>query len=354
MAAPEGEPPPISSLGGQALSAESIEAFAVKRMAAHRTPALQLAIVSDGVVVHEAAFGSANAATGEAVDIHTRFEAASLSKPLFAYFMMGLVEEGVIDLDRPLGDYFPHPDLGADPRAVTLTARRVLSHQTGLPNWRSAPGFEGDWRDAYQTLPLRFERDPGSGLSYSGEAYQYLAQAAAAAAGVDAAGLQQMFADRVSGPLGLARTVFMEGSCRKGKASPHRAGAVIDDEPPLPNDFAPAYGAVATAGDYARFLSAIIGGRGLKPETMAAFLAPQGVVIPDDHPERALGLVDWSLGFSVYQTPAGRLYVHGGDNPGYKSVAVFSLDRRWGFVALANDDGATGLLIELFEFLSGP
>jgi CubicO group peptidase (beta-lactamase class C family) len=354
MAAPNGDPPAIPTLGGRALSADAIDDFAIKRMAAHKTPALQIAIVSDGSVVHETAFGVVNAETGEAAGLDTRFEAASLSKPLFAYFVMSLVEEGVIELDRPLSDYFRHPDLSDDPRSAMLTARRALSHQTGLPNWRSAPGFDGEWGDAYRTLPLRFERDPGSTLSYSGEAYQYLAQAASAAAGVDAAGLHEIFADRVAAPLGLARNVFMEGSCRKGKASPHRAGAAIDDEPPLPNDFAAAYGAVTTAGDYARFLSAIIEGRGLKTETMAAFLAPQRVVIPDDHPERVLGLVDWSLGFSVYETPAGRLYVHGGDNPGYKSVAVFSLDRRWGFVALANDDGATGLLIELFEFLSSP
>ncbi len=90
---------------------------------------------------------------------HTSFRVASLTKPVFAYLVLKLVDEGVIELDCPLSSYLDKPYLN-DPRIDQLTARHVLSHQTGWPNWK----WDGE---------LEFEFSLGEKWHYSGEGYVY-------------------------------------------------------------------------------------------------------------------------------------------------------------------------------------
>jgi CubicO group peptidase (beta-lactamase class C family) len=78
---------------------------------------------------------------------------------VFAYAVLKLCEDGILSLDRPLTTYSTERLLD-DPRVDLITARRVLCHTTGLPNWRSGP------------LSLAFT--PGERWSYSGEGYWYL------------------------------------------------------------------------------------------------------------------------------------------------------------------------------------
>jgi CubicO group peptidase (beta-lactamase class C family) len=106
-------------------------------------PGLSIAVIRDARVVWSKDFGVANASTKQPVSDTTVFEAASLSKPVFAYAVMRLVEKGKLDLDIPLDKYLPKPYVEDDPRAGRITARIVLSHTTGFPNWRG--------RDALKT-----------------------------------------------------------------------------------------------------------------------------------------------------------------------------------------------------------
>ena len=100
-------------------------------------PGLALGIV-DGKRVWRRGFGDAVEESAQPVSDETMFEAASLGKPVFAYAMLRLVDAGVIDLDRPLYDYLPLPETN-NARMRRVTARHVLSHTTGLPNWRHQP-----------------------------------------------------------------------------------------------------------------------------------------------------------------------------------------------------------------------
>ena len=104
-------------------------------MEAARIPGLTVAVIEDGQVTRSELFGVANADTGEAITAHTLFEAASLSKPVFATAVLRMAERGEFDLDQPLLELLPNERIEHDPRAEQLTARLVLSHQTGLPNW---------------------------------------------------------------------------------------------------------------------------------------------------------------------------------------------------------------------------
>ena len=84
-----------------------------------------------------------------------------MSKPVFAYAVMKLVEKGVLDLDAPLTKY-TRGRIVDDPRIELVTVRRVLSHTTGFQNWSSR-------EDA-----LRIHFQPGERFQYSGEGYSYL------------------------------------------------------------------------------------------------------------------------------------------------------------------------------------
>ena len=67
----------------------------------------------------------------EPVDTETIFEAASMSKPLFCYAALKLVEEGKFDLDRPLDSYLEKPYLPDEAAAGKITGRMVMTHRTG-------------------------------------------------------------------------------------------------------------------------------------------------------------------------------------------------------------------------------
>jgi CubicO group peptidase (beta-lactamase class C family) len=107
-------------------------------------------------------FGVNETKKGAPVTEDTIFEAASLSKPVFAYGVLKLVEQRKLGLDVPLTTYLPKPYIQDDDRLNKITARIVLSHRTGFPNWR------GDGK------PLAIHFTPGERFSNSGEGYIYL------------------------------------------------------------------------------------------------------------------------------------------------------------------------------------
>jgi CubicO group peptidase (beta-lactamase class C family) len=124
-------------------------------------PGLSIALIEEDKVAWLGSFGARNAKTGEKVDERTVFQAASLSKAVFAYAVMKLADQGKLDLETPLSQYLPGY-LENDDRINRITARHVLTHRTGFPNWRSGG------------KPLTIQFTPGERFSYSGEGFVYL------------------------------------------------------------------------------------------------------------------------------------------------------------------------------------
>src|SRR5262245_47074026 len=124
------------------------------------TPGLSAAIVSGRDVTWSEGFGRTDGDGSPAVNASTVFEAASLSKPVFAYLVMLLVQDNAIDLDKPLDSYLGTPDVPGNALAATITARHVLSHTTGYRNWR--------FNDSHTLVP---DFTPGERWQYSGEGY---------------------------------------------------------------------------------------------------------------------------------------------------------------------------------------
>lgn len=128
-------------------------------------PGIAIAIISDKGVVTTQSVGVTNANNPSVVTDSTVFEAASLSKPVFAYIVLKLAQEGKINLDKPLHEYsdFGPPSMRAHENYKKLTACMILSHQAGLPNEFNPP-----------TIPFDYVSPAGEKFDYSGEAYRFL------------------------------------------------------------------------------------------------------------------------------------------------------------------------------------
>src|SRR5262249_34423654 len=157
-------------------------------------PGMSMVLVCGGKIAWRKNFGVKNVNSGEAVDDETVFEAASLSKPVFAYAVLKLVDQGKIRLDSPLTAYLPHPYIENDQRLAKITARLVLSHRTGFPNWR------GDGN------PLLIHFTPGERFSYSGEGFVYLQRVVEQ---IEGKPLNSVMNDLVFTPLGMASSSYI-------------------------------------------------------------------------------------------------------------------------------------------------
>lgn len=315
----------VKNLVGKEVLADSISSFLSSQMQSLKVPGVSVAIINDGKVVYHLVKGYADIDKNKSVTKKTIFEGASLSKPLFAYFIMGFVEEGKLDLDKPLYEYLPNEDIAYDERNRKITARMVLTHTTGFPNWRE--DHEGG------KLFISFE--PGSAFQYSGEGYQYLAEVLAYILETDDAGLERAYQERVAKPLNLQYTKYLQDSENmKNKALGYKdeKAVSVDDDP---TKFGSAFSIHSESLDFSKWLIALINKEGLSEESYAELFKTQ-VVLSEDHPQRQAGITDWTLGFAKATLPFGPAYGHGGNNPGYASIFIISPETKWGYVMFTN------------------
>ncbi len=125
---------------------------------ASNVPGLSIVLVHSAGVAWRRSFGLKDVESKAAVESNTLFEAASMSKPVFAYVVMKLCESGVMGLDVPLTKYVSERFLEGDSRLDLITARHVLSHTSGFQNWRS------------EKEPLAIHFIPGSQYPYRARA----------------------------------------------------------------------------------------------------------------------------------------------------------------------------------------
>lgn len=315
----------IKNLMGKEIPSDSIVAFLEEQMKILEVPGVSLAIINEGAVVYHLTKGYADIENKKKVTGKSIFEGASLSKPLFAYFIMGFVEEGKLNLDKPLYEYLPYPDIAADQRYKKITARMVLTHTSGFPNWRT--DHEGG------NLFISFE--PGSAFQYSGEGYQYLAKVLIKILDTDDAGLEEVYQDRVARPLGLKYTKYLQDSKNmKNKAQGYKEGKTVkqDDDP---GKFGSAFSIHSEALDFSKWLIALINKKGLSDKSYQELFKTQ-FELPDGHPQKQEGITDWALGFAKATLPFGSAFGHGGNNPGYASIFIIAPDAKWGYVMFTN------------------
>jgi CubicO group peptidase (beta-lactamase class C family) len=309
---------PVAMASGPELRA-AMEREIPRLLREAEVPGISIAVIRDKKIAWSGAFGVADPASGTPVRPDTVFQAASLTKPVVAYVTLRLADRGAIDLDRPLWATLPHPRLEKDPRARRITARHVLSHTTGLPNW-------GD-----DKLETRFP--PGERFGYSGEGFVWLQKTLEKLTGTPIADLvrQEAFA-----PLGMAHSSLVWEEGFLGTAAIAPSGAV--EPQPQRREANAAASLVTTAEDYGRFLVAILEGTGLKPETRTALLTPVLQVSsrysdPASPPHEGLA---WGLGVGL-QGPGGReAFWHWGDNGAWRAYVFVRTDGSAGLIYFAN------------------
>lgn len=134
------------------------------KYSSNRIPGFSVTYLSSNTPEWSQSRGLISAEQNIKVNPNTVFQAASLTKPVVAAIVMRLRERGIIELDKPLLEYFNYPDVMSSPEAKKVTTRLVLSHRTGLPNWRTVE--DGS--------TVKFLSAPGEKHGYSGEGYVWL------------------------------------------------------------------------------------------------------------------------------------------------------------------------------------
>jgi CubicO group peptidase (beta-lactamase class C family) len=322
---------------------QAVEDAARQSLATSTTPGLAVALVDHGRLIWAAGYGVADRTTGQPVTATTRFQAASLSKPVTAWGVLRLVESGRIGLDEPIVGHLRRWRPPASPfDADGLTVRRLLSHTAGL----SVHGYVGQRADrplpsivaslsgkTGDGFPVELLEAPGQRWLYSGGGYS----------------LAQLLVEQLTGrpftdymqaevlePLGMTASSF-RWSRTAATARPHDAHG--DPVPDFVFAEQAAAGLVTTAPDLARFLAAALAGpRGEPPGR--GVLSPAGVQVALTAAPATDGR--WGLGYGLGLTPGGDLLAyHEGANRGWRAGLALLPDRRAGIALLANGDAGS-------------
>lgn len=322
---------------------ETIRALTPRLMKELNVPGVSIAVIRDRKIVWSGAFGVADALAGTPAGPETVFEACSMSKPVFAYLALLLADRGLLDLDRPLCAYLPGEGLPAQAEYRLITARMVLSHTSGLPNWRK----DGEEREGPVTVAFK----PGSRFLYSGEGMFLLQRVVERIADEPL----ELLAERmVFRPLGMGRSSFVwTPAVGASLAAGHKPDGTFNARSRYLHANA-AYTLYTTADDYARFLLAFLDPAkgGLSAAGLKAALTAQVKLDarePMERPGAARGLgVGWCLGWSVNATRGGDIFHHSGSNQtGFRCFSQFDPARGTGLVILTNGLSGGSLWVRL-------
>jgi CubicO group peptidase (beta-lactamase class C family) len=332
---------------------------------------MAVAVIDHGKVVYVKAYGIRNA-KGDPLSTDTIMYGASLTKTVFAYTVMQLVDQGKLNLDTPIKDdldkplptygpdpvfpdkYGPYKDLADDPRWERITPRMCLTHSTGFSNfWFIEPD---------RKLHIHF--DPGTHFSYSGEGLillQFVIEHGrkAQGLGLDLGDLTKANFDR----LGMTRTSLIwlnngqdlnvaEGWNDQGQAQPHEKRSKVRVAGSMNT----------TIADFSKFSAALVSGDGLSRASFAEMTKPQlHITVAHQFPlfqpdlplnEQRKDLYA-GLGVVVFDGPQGHGFYKGGhDGQTANTMVCLNASQRC-VVILSNDVRSEAGFAELVGFILG-
>ncbi|MDX2151503.1 MAG: serine hydrolase domain-containing protein [Bryobacteraceae bacterium] len=287
-------------------------------LARYRVPGAQVCFGDKTI-----AAGVADRESGRRMDSDTPFEAASLSKPVFAWAVLKLCEEKKLALDAALGEYLEPQAAPAE--LLRVTVKQVLTHTSGIEP------------EPPKQRPAKLLFTPGTKFAYSPHAFDYLQRAAERVTGQR---LHAMVDARVFQPLGMRESVFrwMEGGARGHDAS-GTPGQTINErvermssdrraamavQYPTMNFPNAASSLMTTARDYARFLLGVSNAEWLR--------------VPEVDAGRGIA---WGLALGLCESrKRGRVLWHWGDFGIFQNFAAILPQTGAALVSLTN--GANG------------
>lgn len=334
---PGGEPPApefddVSAFGKGEIA--RVDTWLREQVELSKFPSLSVAVVRQGKIVYQGAFGFEDVKAGRRATTNTLHHVASVTKAFTASLAVLLHGRGVVDLDQQVAAYLPKdvsisatPELGAK-----ITLRQLASHTSGLP--RDAPGPVQSVEGRYQLEPelfhkqlakARLEFNPGAGELYSNLGFGLLGHALERASGKS---YEELLRDLICGPLNMEGTAIHVGGgvhVATGYATRLRLPATYSRR----ERFASSGGLVTTAGDLATFLSAQ-----MKPGLFTSGMLEQmhGVAKLADGSAAAR-----ALGWSVESgNPAGRVLSKNGGRSNCGAWIGFSPEHGVGVAVVTN------------------
>jgi CubicO group peptidase (beta-lactamase class C family) len=317
----------------------------------HDAAGLAVAVVRDEEVVAQG-FGVRDVGSGAPVTPDTMFHLASVSKPFVATAIVSLAtaRDGTgreLDLDAPITEWVPELTL-ADGRTSEVTARRLLSHTSGLPDvseygWHDPQLGDDALSDFVRSLSgWRLQAEPGSEFSYSNAGFEILGLLLARATGTT---FEEAVRAQVLVPLGMRESTFLRSEVpRHLAAAPHvgRPLTVPAGAYPYSRRHAPSSTLHSNLAEMCRWMVAHFE-PAVAPETDGHWARlDAGLVEVMSQPVVPLGRPPWeesaALGWAVGRYRRHRTLGHSGADPGFGSRVVLVPDRRTGVVVLANSN----------------
>jgi CubicO group peptidase (beta-lactamase class C family) len=308
---------------------------------AGRVPGLSIALIEDCQVIWECGLGVRSAGIGAPVTTETVFEAASLTKPLFAYLALLAVDSRLLELDVPLVTYLDRETIETEVTQHPLnaegfrrdwferiTARHVLSHSSGMPHAERGVPF-----------PLFFE--PGLRFKYSATGYYFLQLVIEKLKGEPLEGIAESELFR---PLSMGRSSLVWLKRFRADAAD---GHDVHSRPQEIRKRQRAHAAASmytTAGDYARFVAAVLGGEGLTEPSKREMCTPQIPMQGDD---------SWGLGFGIQRDGTGDALWQWGDYGIFRNFVIAHPNRGVAVVYLSNSHNGLGIRDEIVRTAMG-
>ncbi len=274
-----------------------------------RIPAISLAYIKEGKLQEQISIGVKAAESKAPVNDSTVFAACSLSKSVFSYGVYKLVKHTLLDLDRPLYLYYDYPDVKADERYKRVTARMILSHSSGLPNWRN-----GD---------LKFKYDLGKQYSYSGEGFVWLSKVVEQ---ITNEPVEAYLQDAVFKPLAMTHSSYIwQKHFDSNYAYPHTDNG-RSTQNYFPSNANVAASLQTNSTDYAKFIIAVLNDK----DFLTALKTDTGMYVANN--------IRWNKGLGIEQTTYGSANFQWGDNGTFKAFLVMYPDKKEGLVYFANSE----------------
>jgi CubicO group peptidase (beta-lactamase class C family) len=290
-------------------------------------------------------YGKNNADEVTAVTASSVFQAASLSKVVLAYITLKLYDKKILSLDTPLLHYFDYSRIKKDSNAAKITARMVLHHQSGLPNWADNPTSK-----TWASSALKTKNIPGTTWSYSGEGFMFLQFAIE---NLLKQSLEDIAATEVFKPLQMHSTSFVwkEQFEATGTYGHNKKGEVNG----RPEFFSPsgAYSLMTTAKDFTIFLQALLNGNGLTKATHQMMFNDTVSVINKAAADESFKHIFWGLGIGIQQNEKGKAIWHWGDNDDYKCFFLAFPKKKESLLYLTNSQNGLDVMDKVLTHYFG-
>jgi len=335
-------------------------------MDAANVQGLSVAILNNNKTVFIKSYGYKNKPKKELLDTATIVYGASLSKAVFGYLIMNLVEGKTLDLDKPLYQYLRKPigeyeyfsDLKNDERWKLITARMCLSHTTGLPNVRWFNPITSE-QDTLGVIKIYFT--PGTKYAYSGEGFKYLQLAVEE---ITKKNIDELAVDRIFKPLGMTRTGFIwhDSFGDNNVAVGHMNNGDVDFKKKRTEPVAGG-SLVTSIADYLKFVQHIMQGKGLSKKLYKEMFSPQITIrsktqfppiTEETTTENNAIHLSYGLGWGYIKCPnLGKAVFKEGNGGPWRNYNINFIDKGISIIILANSENGETIFQPLLEALIG-